>query len=150
MYVAELNNKITDQGFAVVNYIDDFQIAINGPINQIQDLKDKTSKALNTIETTSQDLELTFNTEKSNFIIVASKKHHKSTDKISLKQIHKISRTHHQKYLGIYFDEQLTFEQTLKSCYATLFTIKQLKQKLSIKNKQIIASYLANSTMEMW
>ena len=56
MYVASINNNLSEQGFSVVNYIDDFQFAISGPINKLDELKSKTSNTIEQIKTISSEI----------------------------------------------------------------------------------------------
>jgi hypothetical protein len=73
IYVASINQNIPSNDFTAVSYVDDFQLAISGPPSSINALKHKTATALNKINTSSNNIDLILNTQKTNFLIISSK-----------------------------------------------------------------------------
>jgi hypothetical protein len=154
IYIASINDNINNSGITTVNYVDDLQLAISGPISNLNALKSKTAAALDVIKTSSNNIDLILNTEKTNFLLISSKSQSK---KISLNNIifnsnnSTISRVSEQKNLGIIFDEHLSFNshhtKTLKSCYGILHSLKKLKYSLSVKNKSTLVSSLIFSKL---
>jgi hypothetical protein len=156
IYTASLNFDMACKGFTTVNYVDDFQLTLTGNINDLQNMKEKTSEALYEIKTTSSNLDLSFNSNKSNFLIIGKTNQLKldvikSETMIQIEPNISINRVQQQKNLGVIFDEKLTFfehhTENIKSCYAILHTLKHLKNKLSVKNKTTIINSLIFSKL---
>jgi hypothetical protein len=150
IYIASINDNLSKSGVTTVNYVDDFQLAISGPISNIDALISKTAVALDDIKTSSNNIDLILNTEKTNFLLISSKIQSNKIAPISNISFNSnkssISRVSEQKNLGIIFDDHLSFSlhhtQTLKSCYAILHSLKSLKHSLSITNKRILITSL--------
>jgi hypothetical protein len=152
IYTLSISESITNNpSFTSVNYVDDFQFSTSGPISQLPLLKSKTSQALQDIQSSSTHLDLAFNQNKSNFLIIASNKHHNHIDLKNTNKIDSINRCLQQKNLGVLFDQSLNFYQhhtyTLKSCYGIIHSIKHLKHQLSKNNKSILINSLIFSKL---
>ena len=158
IYSTKLSQNLSSSDFTTVNYVDDFQLAISGPIANIEILKTKTADALSKINSSASNIDLILNTSKTNYLTISSRSQLKkivSSNNIDFpstnNQINTINRVKEQKNLGVWFDDHLSFDshhtQTLKTCYGTLHSLKHLKHRLSTKNKRILINSLILSKM---
>jgi hypothetical protein len=131
-------------------FADDNGLIISGPESSIASVVDKMNEDLSYVYNWMCSNRLNLNIDKCEFIIFGKKKQRKALsdvliciDGVALRQVDCI------KLLGVFIDNDLNFKnhcsKITKSCNGALWSLKTLRNVLSIRNKTIVVQSLVCS-----
>ena len=146
LYVNDLPNV---SNFKTTLFADDANL--NKSHSSIQTLQLLVNQEINKVDEWLKNNKLTLNYKKSNCMIIGS--NHSKTNKFKLKSNHNtISQTNHVKYLGVFLDNQLSWQphidQTIKKLSHACGMIFKLRYYVSISTLKLIYHSMFHSVIQ--